>query len=160
MSSVALARLAQERKNWRKDHPFGFVAKPEGKADGSSDFMKWKCLLPGKKGTDWESGLYPVTLTFTDDYPIKPPSCAFPEGFFHPNVYPSGKVCLSIVNSDGTWKPSISIKQILEGIRALLTEPNLEDPAQQHAYEVHQRQKGKYKELVRKQAKKYHSENI
>jgi ubiquitin-protein ligase len=56
-------------------------------------------------------GLYPVTLTFTDDYPIKPPSCAFPEGFFHPNVYPSGKVCLSIVNSDGTWKPSISIKQ-------------------------------------------------
>jgi hypothetical protein len=34
MSSVALARLAQERKNWRKDHPFGFVAKPEGKADG------------------------------------------------------------------------------------------------------------------------------
>lgn len=34
MSGVALSRLSQERKNWRKDHPFGYVAKPENKADG------------------------------------------------------------------------------------------------------------------------------
>lgn len=34
MSGVALSRLTQERKNWRKDHPFGFVAKPENKPDG------------------------------------------------------------------------------------------------------------------------------
>ena len=30
----------QERKAWRKDHPFGFKAKPVSKADGSSDLMK------------------------------------------------------------------------------------------------------------------------
>lgn len=24
--------------------------------------------------------------------------CMFPAGFFHPNVYPSGTVCLSIIN--------------------------------------------------------------
>ena len=34
MSGVALSRLSQERKNWRKDHPFGFVAKPDNKPDG------------------------------------------------------------------------------------------------------------------------------
>lgn len=28
MSSIATTRLAEERKNWRKDHPFGFFAKP------------------------------------------------------------------------------------------------------------------------------------
>jgi len=160
MSGPAIARLTTERKNWRKDHPFGFVAKPETKPDGSSDFMKWKCLLPGTKGTDWENGLYPVTLTFTNDYPSQPPACHFPEGFFHPNVYPSGKVCLSIVNPDGSWKPSISIKQILEGIRVLLTEPNNDDPAQQEAYEIYQRQRGKYIERVRKQALKYRSDNV
>lgn len=27
------------------------------------------------------------------------------------NIYPSGKVCLSIVNDDLGWKPSITIKQ-------------------------------------------------
>ena len=38
MSGVALARLTQERKNWRKDHPFGFVAKPDSKSDGEDPF--------------------------------------------------------------------------------------------------------------------------
>ena len=31
---VAESRLTQERKNWRKDRPFGFIAKPETKPDG------------------------------------------------------------------------------------------------------------------------------
>lgn len=33
-SGTALSRLSQERKSWRKDHPFGFVAKPETAPDG------------------------------------------------------------------------------------------------------------------------------
>ena len=28
------------------------------------------------------------------------------------NVYPSGKVCLSIINDEVGWKPSITIKQV------------------------------------------------
>ena len=28
--------------------------------------------------------MYPVTLTFTDNYPSKPPACHLPEHFFHP----------------------------------------------------------------------------
>lgn len=42
MSGVAQARLAQERKNWRKDHPFGFVARPETREDGSVNMFVWK----------------------------------------------------------------------------------------------------------------------
>ena len=34
------------------------------------------------------------------DYPHKPPKCKFPAGFFHPNIYPSGTVCLSILNEE------------------------------------------------------------
>ena len=30
------------------------------------------------------AGMYPVTLTFTDSYPSKPPACHLPERFFHP----------------------------------------------------------------------------
>lgn len=50
--------------------------------------------------TDWEGGFFPLTLNFSEDYPSKPPKCRFPQGFFHPNVYPSGTVCLSILNED------------------------------------------------------------
>ncbi|GJN26650.1 hypothetical protein PR202_gb14599 [Eleusine coracana subsp. coracana] len=50
---VARCRLAEERKAWRKSHPFvrsGFVAKPETLPDGSADLLIWKCVIPGKKG--------------------------------------------------------------------------------------------------------------
>jgi Ubiquitin-protein ligase len=49
----------------------------------------------------------------------------------HPNVYPSGTVCLSILNDEEDWKPNISIKTILLGIQKLLKdEPNIHSPAQ------------------------------
>ena len=31
---------------------------------------------------------------------------------FHPNVYPSGTVCLSILDEEKLWKPAITIKQV------------------------------------------------
>lgn len=50
----------------------------------------------------------------------------------HPNIYPSGTVCLSILNEEEDWKPHITVKQILTGIQKLLKdEPNIDSPAQQ-----------------------------
>lgn len=45
---LAEARLLQERKQWRKDHPFGFFAKPAKKADNSLDIMSWQIGIPGE----------------------------------------------------------------------------------------------------------------
>ena len=85
--------------------------------------------------TDWEGGFYDLTIFFSDDYPSKPPKCKFPPNFFHPNVYPSGTVCLSILNEDTDWRPAITVKQILVGIQELLDQPNPNDPAQTDAYQ-------------------------
>lgn len=49
MSGIALGRLAEERKSWRKDHPFGFIAKPTKNQDGTLNLMNWECYIPGKK---------------------------------------------------------------------------------------------------------------
>ena len=74
--------------------------------------MRWTCGIPGKKGSDWDGGVFPLVIEFTEDYPSKPPKCRFPAAFFHPNVYPSGTVCLSILNEEEDWKPSITVKQV------------------------------------------------
>lgn len=37
----------------------------------------------------------------------------FTPPLFHPNVYPSGTVCLSILNEDEGWKPAITVKQVM-----------------------------------------------
>eukprot|EP00013_Stygamoeba_regulata_P026122 CAMPEP_0177655642 /NCGR_PEP_ID=MMETSP0447-20121125/15093_1 /TAXON_ID=0 /ORGANISM="Stygamoeba regulata, Strain BSH-02190019" /LENGTH=158 /DNA_ID=CAMNT_0019159609 /DNA_START=26 /DNA_END=502 /DNA_ORIENTATION=+ len=155
MTSIALKRLAVERKNFRKDHPFGFYARPISNPDGTTDLLNWECGIPGKAGTLWEGGLYTLTIMFTEDYPSKPPKCKFKEGFFHPNIYPSGTVCLSILDEEQEWKPAITIKQILLGIQDLLDNPNEMSPAQHEAFQLFVRNKTEYAKEVRAQAQRY-----
>lgn len=155
MSGIARGRLAEERKSWRKNHPHGFVARPDTLPDGSLDLMTWRCVLPGKKDTLWEGGFFPISMHFTEDFPSKPPKCKFPANFFHPNVYPSGTVCLSILNEDAGWRPAITVKQILLGIQELLDAPNPNDPAQTEAYTLFVQDKEAYKQRVKEQTKQY-----
>ena len=158
--------------------------------------MRWTCGIPGKAGTLWEGGVYPLTIEFSDDYPAKPPKvgerggggrerdkererstaghslffpnqnqpppplfpppqCKFPPSFFHPNVYPSGTVCLSILNEDDGWRPSLTVRNILLGVQDLLGDPNPHSPAQSDAYMLFTKQRGEYERRVRAQAAKY-----
>ncbi|KAG6820640.1 SUMO conjugating enzyme Hus5 [Arthromyces matolae] len=81
--------------------------------------------------TAWDGGLYKLIMTF--------PEGKFTPALFHPNVYPSGTVCLSILDEEKSWKPAITIKQILLGIQDLLDDPNVNDPAQSDAYTMFKR---------------------
>ncbi|KAL3363300.1 hypothetical protein AABB24_012539 [Solanum stoloniferum] len=95
-------------------------------------------------------------MHFREIHPYKPPKCKFPQGFFHPNVYPSGKVCLtSILNDDIEWSPAITVKQILVGIQYLLDQPNLNNPAQIEGYNIYIQDNVEYKRRVRQQAEQY-----
>lgn len=79
---------------WRRDHPFGFFAKPMRNAQGVMDLKKWDCGIPGKEKTMWEGGLFKLEFTFPEgtrfrfnlavppylltpraEYPTKPPKC-------------------------------------------------------------------------------------
>jgi len=153
-SGIARGRLAEERKMWRRDHPYGFYARPAGKSDGSTNIMSWEAGIPGKAGTDWEGGVFKVSMEFPEDYPSKPPKCKFVPPLFHPNVYPSGTICLSILNEEEGWRPAISVKQVLLGIQDLLDDPNPNSPAQSEAYGLYTSDKQEYRRRVRAEAKK------
>ncbi|CAG8494475.1 9890_t:CDS:2 [Ambispora gerdemannii] len=152
MSGICRARLTEERKQWRKDHPYGFYARPT-KTPNGLDLMNWEVGIPGKLGTPWEGGTYKIIMSFPEDYPSKPPKCKFTPPLFHPNVYPSGTVCLSILNEEEAWKPAITIKQILLGIQDLLNDPNPESPAQSDAYMLFKKDRKEYEMKIRRQAK-------
>ncbi|KAI8057038.1 SUMO-conjugating enzyme ubc9 [Syncephalis plumigaleata] len=154
MSGICQQRLAEERRQWRKDHPYGFYARPRKLADNSLDMMIWDCGIPGKTDTPWENGVYKLVLTFPEEYPTKPPKCKFTPPLFHPNVYPSGTVCLSIINEDQDWKPAITVKEILLGIQDLLNDPNPMSPAQTDAYTLFgEKDPDEYIRRVRQQAR-------
>ncbi len=73
---------------------------------------------------------------------------------FHPNVYPSGTICLSILNEEEGWRPAITLKQVLIGIQDLLDDPNPNSPAQTEAYQLYMNNKTQYKLRVRQEAAK------
>lgn len=58
MSGIAVGRLTEERKNWRKDHPPGFYARPVKKEDNSTDIMCWETGIPGREGKLYVRAVY------------------------------------------------------------------------------------------------------
>ena len=60
---------------------------------------------------------------------------------FHPNIYPDGKVCISILHPPGVdsmneqekaeerWRPIIGVEAILISVISMLNEPNIDSPA-------------------------------
>merc|ERR1712043_117846 len=146
MAGIAQARLSEERKAWRKDHPFRFIAHPQKNPDGTMNLMMW------------EEGMYKGHMIFKDDYPSTPPKIQFKPPLFHPNVYPSGTVCLSLLDEEKDWRPALTIKQLLLGIQDLLNEPNIKDPAQAEAYTTYCQNRVEYEKKVRAQAKAHSPE--
>ncbi|WFD20675.1 SUMO conjugating enzyme Hus5 [Malassezia caprae] len=129
MSGICRTRLQEERKQWRRDHPFGFYARPEKEADGSLNLLVWEVGIPGKANTPWEGGVYKLKMYFPEEYPSKPPKY-----------------------EEKSWKPAITIKQILLGVQDLLNDPNPGDPAQADAFHL-------FKRKVRQIARELQAQN-
>ena len=92
-------------------------------------------------------------MDFFEEYPNKPPKCKFNPVLFHPNIYPCGTVCLSILDEDEDWKPSITIPELLKGIQELMDNPNSTNPVQCDAYLLYTQARDSYNDKVREQAR-------
>ncbi|GJJ14002.1 hypothetical protein Clacol_008259 [Clathrus columnatus] len=86
-----------------------------------SDMFTWEALICGPKDTP-----------FPQDYPLSPFKMKFDPPIFHPNIYPDGNVCISILHTPGDdptmyekaserWSPVQSVEKVI-----LSAEPNLE----------------------------------
>lgn len=50
--------------------------------------LKWRCHIPGKQGTDWDGGYFPLTMEFSEDYPAKPPKVFFSQAAPNYELFP------------------------------------------------------------------------
>eukprot|EP00457_Paulinella_chromatophora_P013351 gb/GEZN01013642.1/.p1 GENE.gb/GEZN01013642.1/~~gb/GEZN01013642.1/.p1 ORF type:complete len:190 (+),score=24.60 gb/GEZN01013642.1/:130-699(+) len=103
---------------------------------------KWRVMMEGPEDTPFEGGYFPASLTFPKEYPNKPPVMMFlTAGFFHPNVYKDGKVCISILHEakedkfnkqekmEEKWRPILGVEAVLISVLSMLGDPNLDSPA-------------------------------
>ena len=108
-------------------------------------------MIPGPDGSAWEGGRYKAKLIFPKEYPTEPPTAKFTPPIFHPNVYTSGEVCLTILHSH-SWFGGTSVADIVMALQRFLIEPNADDPANTDAGLMIKGSRKEYEDKVRKYA--------
>jgi len=123
--------------------------------------LKINFTLIGPKETPWEDFVMNGVVNIPSNFPFVPPELVFHTKTHHPNIYPDGKVCLSILKSEQDetgyfkaselWSPALDIRCIFLCILNLFTEPNLESPANLDAKILYQNDIKSFTKMVRKE---------
>ncbi|KAI9481423.1 MAG: ubiquitin-conjugating enzyme E2 [Benjaminiella poitrasii] len=156
MSSAANILQRQFKELTRNPVP-GFVV--DLKED---NIFQWDVALIGSPKTMYEGGYFKATMTFPDDYPFNPPTFKFNNEFYHPNVYPDGRLCISILHPPGEdpisgekaeerWNPTQSVESVLVSIISLLADPNCSSPANVDAGVAYRKNREQFNAIVKKQ---------
>lgn len=148
--------LQREYMHVMKNPPSKYF-KVEGLVD--DNIQVWEIYIVGPKDTLYENGVFRATLTFPDDYPMAPPDFTFETEILHPNVYRTGKVCISTlqipkddtVDSSSYWRPVLGIDQAVLSVISLLSDPNTQDPANAGAAAMYQQRREEYAAICRQQ---------
>lgn len=130
-----LQKMSQEGEN-------GITASPV-----ENSLFEWNAFIEGPENTIWEGGLFELNLTFSEEYPTKPPQVKFVSKLFHPNVYNDGRICLDILQNQ--WSPIYDVWAVLTSIRSLLGDPNPNSPANSEAANIYNTNKMEYERRVK-----------
>lgn len=137
MAHVARELLKKELVSLMKDESCGFSVGLED----DSDFFTWRVVFEGPADSLYEGGIFTAILKFPPDFPNNPPEMKFETEMWHPNIYPDGRVCISILHPPGTdrfndqetaderWRPILGVHSILISVISMLVDPNLNSPA-------------------------------
>lgn len=101
-----------------------------------NDMLKGYALIIGPKNTPYQHGYYFFEVEFPTDYPHSPLKFKFMNRDkyntrFHPNLYRTGKCCLSVLNTwvGEPWSACQSLKTILLTLLTIFTNnPLLHEP--------------------------------
>eukprot|EP00927_Polykrikos_kofoidii_P065359 TRINITY_DN61117_c0_g1_i1.p1 TRINITY_DN61117_c0_g1~~TRINITY_DN61117_c0_g1_i1.p1 ORF type:complete len:387 (+),score=48.56 TRINITY_DN61117_c0_g1_i1:216-1376(+) len=103
LNTTAVRRLLRERSGLQRDSA---GLREQGIFFSFDDAQQHRAvaMLLGPSGTPYANGFFLFEFVFPNDYPLRPPRVSFRTGDgrvrFNPNLYVTGKVCLSVL---GTW---------------------------------------------------------
>lgn len=116
-----------------------------------NNMLKGYALIMGPDDTLYRNGYYLFEFNFPKDYPYSPPKLKYLTNNghtrFHPNLYRTGKVCLSILNTwrGEQWTSCQTIRSVLLTLVTLFhNKPLLNEPGITETYKDF----NKYNEII------------
>ncbi|XP_038980956.1 ubiquitin-conjugating enzyme E2 7-like isoform X3 [Phoenix dactylifera] len=126
------------------------------------------CLVDGRdepsepaprEAAESDGGYFNAIMSFPANYPNSPPTVRFTSEMWHPNVYPDGRVCISILHPPGEdpngyelaserWTPVHTVESIVLSIISMLSSPNDESPANVEAAKEWREMRDAFKKKV------------
>jgi ubiquitin-conjugating enzyme E2 R len=136
MAAAALKLLQNQFKKLQQEPVEGLACE----LPDDSNMFEWKFYMEGPKETCYEGGIFQLIMAFPQDYPMSPPTLRFTSEFWHPNIYPDGRVCISILHPPGVdemsgerpeerWLPTQTPGTVMLSVLSLLSDPNYSSPA-------------------------------
>ncbi|CAD8211138.1 unnamed protein product [Paramecium pentaurelia] len=126
----------------------------------SNSLYQWNISFAGPSDTLYEGGYFQAMMKFPEDYPNSPPTFKFLTEMWHPNIYSDGRVCISILHAqdefndqeppETRWRPILTPEDVLISIVSMLSEPNINSPANVDAGIQFRDKPDEYKKKVRK----------
>jgi ubiquitin-protein ligase len=127
---INMRRVLQEIQGLSKSLPINKESSIFVKYD-EENLGLFRFLITGPKDTPYQDGCFLFEMILKDDYPNTPPhvhilTTGYGKVRFNPNLYASGKVCLSLLgtwtgNEGEQWNPKTStLLQILVSIQSLI----------------------------------------
>lgn len=115
-------------------------------------------------------GYFKAVMKFPKNYPFEPPDFRFERPLWHPNIYPDGRLCISILHAPGDdimsgeasgerWTPVQRVESVLISVLSLLDDAEVSSPANVDAGVMLRKDPDGYKERV-KQDKEKSKEDI
>jgi len=144
-----------EIKNLRKEKWINF------EDDDCPNLLKWRfALMVINSDSAFNGGYFRAEMTFTEEYPYQPPKFRFLIPITHPNIYPDGQLCISILHKPGEdllsgeaaserWSPLQGAESVLRSILLLLDDPEINSPANVDAGVMYRDRRNEYNDKAR-----------
>ncbi|KAJ5775300.1 uncharacterized protein N7511_000311 [Penicillium nucicola] len=107
----------------------------------NDDIFNWDvALIVINPDSMYYGGYFKAKMRFPSNYPYSPPEFRFRKALHHPNIYPDGKLCISILHAPGEdamsgelaserWSPAQRVESVLISIISLLDDAEPSSPA-------------------------------
>ncbi|UJR31833.1 hypothetical protein I4U23_019310 [Adineta vaga] len=95
-----------------------------GRAGASTANVILGRILP--TGNIYNQAAFQIEIKLPAEFPFKPPEVRFVTPIYHPNVDEQGKICVDLLNSNESWKPTTPLVDVVKAVVDLIDNPKID----------------------------------